>query len=54
LRKGIQTLPCVMVFDNDDLSNPYRKVAVFSGGKAVSLSDSLPAWLTKIVKEIGR
>lgn len=53
LRKGIQTLPCVMVFDNDDLSNPYRQVAVFSGGKAVFLSDSLPGWLTKIVKEIG-
>lgn len=50
LRKGIRTLPHVFVFDNSDLPDPYRKIAIFHDGKADVLSDSLPVWMREILK----
>jgi len=45
LKQAIQTLPCVMVFDNDDLRNPFRHVVTYENGKAVTLVRLLPTWL---------
>jgi predicted ABC-type ATPase len=45
LGRAIRKLPHVLVFDNGDLGNPFRKVAEFERGKAVMLNDPLPRWL---------
>jgi predicted ABC-type ATPase len=42
---AIKELPVVMVFDHDDLSRPYRKVAVYEKGRLVFKSAPLPRWL---------
>lgn len=49
LRKSIRTLPHVFVFDNHDLSDPYRKIAIFHNGEAEFLSESLPAWVQEVL-----
>lgn len=36
LKRAIEQLPCVIVFDNSDLSHPYRHVATYRGGSCVS------------------
>ena len=50
LRKSIRTLPHVFVFDNSDLSDPYRQIAFLHNGEADFLSKSLPVWLQEILK----
>lgn len=45
LAKAIRELPCVLVFDNDDLSAPFRHVAAYANGKAMLLKDPAPSWL---------
>ncbi len=50
LRKGLRALPDVLVFDNNDLSDPYRQIAIFHDGKAAFLSDSLPVWMQGILE----
>lgn len=45
LARAIQKLPHVLVFDNSDLANPFRKVAEFQDGKPLSLNDPIPSWL---------
>jgi len=49
LRRSIRELPFVLVYDNDDLNDPYRQVAVFEAGHAVELADDLPAWLQEML-----
>lgn len=49
LRRAIDELPLVLVFDNDDLARPYRRVAEFAKGEPVLLADTLPAWLKSIL-----
>jgi predicted ABC-type ATPase len=49
LRRAIDELPLVLVFDNDDLAYPYRRVAEFANGKPMLLADPLPAWLKGIL-----
>jgi predicted ABC-type ATPase len=44
LARAIRDLPHVLVFDNGDLAHPYRKVAEFQDGKAISMHPPLPAW----------
>ena len=48
LKQGIRELPHVLVFDNDDLSHPFRLVAVFQNGHPVLQSKPVPEWLGKI------
>jgi len=50
LRKSLRALPHVFVFDNNDLSDPYRQIAVFHNGEAAFLSKSTPVWLQDILK----
>jgi predicted ABC-type ATPase len=45
LARAIRKLPRVLVFDNSDLAEPFRKVAEFEHGKAILLNDPLPRWL---------
>lgn len=45
LKLAIQELPHVLIYDNDDLSNPYHRVAVFEHGSLLSSTDKIPDWL---------
>ncbi|MHB1829741.1 MAG: zeta toxin family protein [Steroidobacteraceae bacterium] len=51
LRKAINLIHDVWIFDNDDLSRPFRQVAVFENQRIVHLATSVPAWLYPIVLE---
>jgi predicted ABC-type ATPase len=45
LKQAIRGLPCVFVFDNDDLGTPFRLLAVFENGRKKFLAKSIPDWL---------
>jgi predicted ABC-type ATPase len=45
---AIRELPCVLVFDNNDLNNPFRQVATYRNGQAVHLSKPIPSWLQRL------
>jgi predicted ABC-type ATPase len=45
LRAAIRDLPHVIVFDNDDLARPFRRVAEFEGGRESFRATPLPRWL---------
>jgi predicted ABC-type ATPase len=45
LKQAIRELPCILVFDNDDLRTPYRLLAVFQNGRQKFLAKSIPGWL---------
>jgi predicted ABC-type ATPase len=49
LQAAIRELPHVMIFDNDDLRSPFRKVAVFEHGKQIHSEKPLPEWLRWIL-----
>jgi predicted ABC-type ATPase len=49
LRQAIQALPCVLIFDNDDLRAPYRLKAVFQNGGPTFLGKPVPAWLQPVL-----
>lgn len=51
LRRAIRELPFVLIFDNDDLNDPYRRIATFEQGKATTLAADLPTWLRDILPE---
>jgi predicted ABC-type ATPase len=45
LKAAIQILPMVLIFDNDNLADPFRKLAEFRNGKPLTLSEAIPEWL---------
>jgi predicted ABC-type ATPase len=45
LHRAIRDLPFVQIFDNSDLRHPFRKVAEFENGKAITLFKPVPTWL---------
>lgn len=45
LLAALGELPCVLVFDNDNLADPFRLVAVFLNGKPAEVHEPIPAWL---------
>ncbi len=45
LRRAIDQLPHVLIFDNQDISSPFRRVAVFEGGELVESAQPIPRWL---------
>ena len=47
LRAAIRSLPHVIVFDNDDLAHPFRRVATFENGNATFRASAMPAWLPR-------
>ena len=50
LQAAIRALPHVLVFDNDDLRTPFRRVAVFEQGRAVVLTSPVPRWLEPLLE----
>jgi predicted ABC-type ATPase len=50
LKAAIRELPHVLVYDNDDLSIPYRLVAEFEGGRLITPAQPLPEWLRPLVE----
>jgi predicted ABC-type ATPase len=46
---AISELPCVLVFDNNDLRTPFRHVAVFVNGHSLQLNEPIPSWLKSIL-----
>jgi predicted ABC-type ATPase len=51
LQAAIRELPNVWVFDNDDLREPFRKVAVFEQGRRIFEGNPAPKWLRSILKD---
>ena len=49
LAVAIHQLPCVLVFDNDDLRTPFRLAAVFINGKAAAIKRPSPRWLQTLL-----
>ncbi len=49
LSAAIRELPCVLVFDNDDLRTPFRHVAVFANRRPVLLKRPVPSWLQPLL-----
>lgn len=49
LKAAIEKLPLALVFDNDNLANPYRRVAEFERGQRKSWAEPIPAWLRSIL-----
>ena len=49
LKAAVNDLPLVLVFDNDDLNNPYRRVAEFQKGVKKFLAEPVPVWLRPLV-----
>lgn len=50
LAAAFRELPCVLVFDNDDLKTPFRHVVVYTNGKAVQLNKPVPSWLKPLLE----
>ena len=49
LSAAIRELPCVLVFDNDDLRTPFRHVAVFANSRPLLLKQPVPSWLLPLL-----
>ena len=50
LRAAISRLPHVLIFDNDDLRIPFRRVAVFEKGRLDWAAQDVPKWLARWIK----
>jgi len=50
LKAALRELPHVLVFDNDDLSEPFRRVAVFERGRLVQSAPSIPRWFKPMLR----
>ena len=49
LAAAIRELPHVLIFDNGDLSTPFRKVAVFEHGRLAFSNAPFPEWLQPLL-----
>jgi predicted ABC-type ATPase len=49
LKVAIRDLANVLIYDNDDLSMPYRQVAVFERGRLLTSHEPVPAWLKPLL-----
>jgi len=52
LKAAIAQLSYVLVFDNEDLRVPFRRVAVFKNGQLTWTSHPIPQWLGDLVREM--
>ena len=48
LAAALRELPCVLVFDNDDLKTPFRQVAAYTNGQALLLNEPIPSWFKRL------
>jgi len=51
LKAALRELPHVWIFDNSDLAQPFRKVAVYRDGCPVEIRRSVPAWLKPLLPD---
>lgn len=49
LRRAVTRLQHVLVFDNQDLGKPFRRVAGFEGGSLLESAGPIPAWLRPLL-----
>jgi predicted ABC-type ATPase len=49
LAAALRELPCVLVFDNDDLKTPFRQVAAYTNGQALLLNELIPSWFKRLL-----
>jgi predicted ABC-type ATPase len=49
LAAAIRDLPCVLVFDHENLREPFRQAAVFVHGRPVELRPPIPGWLKQML-----
>ena len=49
LKAAVRELPHVLVFTNDDLGAPFRRIAEFERGRLVHSARSIPRWLRPIL-----
>jgi predicted ABC-type ATPase len=49
LKQAIRELPCVFIFDNDDLRTPYRLAAIFQNGQQAFWAKPVPSWLEPVI-----
>ena len=45
LKRATRDLPIVLVFDNDDLCTPYRRVAMYENGARSFVAKPVPKWV---------
>jgi predicted ABC-type ATPase len=50
LQAAIERLPYVFVYDNDDLSAPFRAIAAFEQGRLVEEHRPWPRWLSRMTR----
>ena len=53
LRRAIQTLPTVAIFDNSDLRDPYKFLAGYEDGKLVERCNAWPAWFVNVTAGVS-
>jgi len=51
LESAIRLLPHVLVFDNSDLSTPFRQIAIFDYGQLQDLQEPVPEWLRPLIRQ---
>lgn len=51
LRRAIEHLAHVIVFDNSDMSRPFQKIAEFRDGSPAFTVGSLPTWFASLVED---
>jgi hypothetical protein len=49
LRRAVDSLPLILVFDNSDLARPCRPVAVIRIGQVTERPPATPPWLERIL-----
>jgi predicted ABC-type ATPase len=49
LQAAIRALPVVLIFDNENLAVPFRKVAEFRNSRAIFPSEPVPGWLRRVL-----
>ena len=48
LKAAARELPCVIIFDNDDLREPFKRAALFQHGKLLFLNKPAPKWISDL------
>ncbi len=49
LAAAVSRLPNVLIYDNSDMSEPYRLAAVYRQGWAEQVRDPVPEWLRRVI-----
>jgi predicted ABC-type ATPase len=54
LRAAIHVLPHGWIFYNDDLNQPFRRVAVFEQGRKTFEAENAPTWIRNLSQKFPR